>query len=56
MFALVAQYDLEFEHMDVKTAFLHDDFDETIYMSQPQVFIDIEKPNYVCLLKNHYIA
>ena len=33
--ALVAHFDLELHHMDVKTAFLNCDIDETIYMVQP---------------------
>jgi Reverse transcriptase (RNA-dependent DNA polymerase) len=36
--ALVAHFDLKLHQMDVKTAFLNDDIDECIYMSQP--------PNY----------
>jgi hypothetical protein len=31
--ALVADYDLDLHHMDVKTAFLNDDLDETIFMA-----------------------
>ena len=34
--ALVAHYDMAFEQMDVKTAFLHDDLEEQIYMEQPK--------------------
>ena len=32
MLAIVAHYDLELEQLDVKTAFLHGDLDEKIYM------------------------
>lgn len=49
MLALVAKYDIELEQMNVKIAFLHGDLDETIYMSQPQGFIDTKKQNHVCL-------
>ncbi|KAL6335699.1 hypothetical protein AAG906_032893 [Vitis piasezkii] len=36
--ALVAHYDLELHQMDVKTAFLNGNIDETIYMVQPENF------------------
>jgi hypothetical protein len=36
--ALVAYYDMALEQMDVKTAFLHGDLDEQIYMKQPEEF------------------
>ena len=35
MLALVAQYDLELVQLDVKTAFLHGDLNEEIYICQP---------------------
>jgi hypothetical protein len=31
---LVTHFDLELHQMDIKTAFLNDDIDECIYMSQ----------------------
>jgi len=34
LLALVAQYELELDQLDVKTAFLHGGLDEKIYMSQ----------------------
>lgn len=36
--ALAAQFDLELAQLDVKTAFLHGDLEEEIYMSQPDCF------------------
>ncbi|RDX96349.1 hypothetical protein CR513_21000, partial [Mucuna pruriens] len=36
---LVAYFDLELHQMDVKTAFLNGDIDETIYMVQPEIFV-----------------
>ncbi|KAL2248445.1 UNVERIFIED_CONTAM: Retrovirus-related Pol polyprotein from transposon TNT 1-94 [Sesamum indicum] len=49
--ALTAHYNWELKQMDVKTAFLHGDLDENIYMCQPTGFVDDSKPDYVCLLK-----
>ena len=37
--ALVAHFDLELHHMDVKTSFLNVNIDETIYMVQPENFV-----------------
>ena len=36
---LAANLELEVEHMDVKTTFLHDDLEEEIYMEQPMSFV-----------------
>ncbi|KAL2236677.1 UNVERIFIED_CONTAM: Retrovirus-related Pol polyprotein from transposon TNT 1-94 [Sesamum indicum] len=49
--ALTAHFDWELKQMDVKTAFLHGDLDECIYMRQPVGFIEKNKPDHVCLLK-----
>ncbi|KAK6143484.1 hypothetical protein DH2020_023832 [Rehmannia glutinosa] len=51
MLALVAQFDWELKQLDVKTAFLHGDLEEQIFMKQPEGFEDKSKPNHVCLLK-----
>ncbi|RVW97553.1 Retrovirus-related Pol polyprotein from transposon TNT 1-94 [Vitis vinifera] len=49
--ALVAHYDLELHQMDVKTAFLNDNIDETIYMVQPENFESNDSKQLVCRLK-----
>jgi hypothetical protein len=48
--SLVAMHDYELEQLDVKTAFLHGDLEEDIYMDQPDGFIVPGKENYVCKL------
>ncbi|KAJ9538265.1 hypothetical protein OSB04_030998 [Centaurea solstitialis] len=49
--ALVAHYDLEVHQMDVKTAFLNGNIDETIYMTQPENFALGDSKSMVCRLK-----
>ena len=49
LMAIVNQFNLELEQMDVKTTFLHGDLQETIYMEQPKGFV--EDKSRVCLLK-----
>ena len=43
--------DWELEQLDVKTAFLHGDLEETIYMHQPEGFVRPGDEDKVCLLK-----
>jgi hypothetical protein len=45
--AIVAHQDLDLEQLDVKTTFLHGEFEEEIYMSQPDGFQEREKEDYV---------
>jgi hypothetical protein len=51
LLSIVAMHDLELEKLDVKTAFLHGDLEEEIYMDQPDGFIVPGKENFVCKLK-----
>ena len=51
LLALVAQYELELDQFNVQTAFLHDDLEEEIYMSQPTGFKTARKENMICKLK-----
>ena len=48
---LATVLDLEIEQLDVKTAFLHGDLEEEIYMEQPEGFRVPGKENLVCRLK-----
>ena len=48
---LVASLDLELEQLDVKTAFLHVDLKEEIYMDQQEGFKVKWKEHMVCNLK-----
>jgi hypothetical protein len=50
-FGIVAMHDLELEQLDVKTAFLHGELKEEIYMDQPEGFVVPGKEDLVCKLK-----
>jgi hypothetical protein len=50
LLALVAQFDLELVQLDVKTAFLHGDLEEDIYMTQPDGFKVAGKKILLCKL------
>lgn len=48
--AMCATFDLHLEQLDVKTAFLHGDLKDEIYMLQPEGFEEKGKENLVCRL------
>jgi hypothetical protein len=49
--ALVAHYDMALEQMDMKTAFLHGDLEDQIYMEQPKGFSQLGQEHLVYKLK-----
>ncbi|BBN67512.1 transposable element gene, partial [Prunus dulcis] len=51
LLAMATQHDMEIEQMDVKTAFLHGDLKETIFMAQPEGFVEYGNENLVCQLR-----
>ena len=50
LLALVASGDMELHQLDIKTAFLNRELEETIYMQQPEGYAE-GGPNMVCHLK-----
>jgi hypothetical protein len=51
LMSLVATFDLDIEHMDVKTSFLHGDLEEEIYVKQLEGCVVKGKKYLVCKLK-----
>ena len=51
MLSIVVQFDMELEQMDVKTAFLHGELEEVIYMEQPRGYEQGSPEGTVCKLK-----
>ena len=55
LLSIAALHDLEIHQMDVKTAFLHDELEEEIYMEQPEGFVVPGQERKVCrLVKSLY--
>lgn len=48
--AIAAARDMDIHQMDVTSAFLNGELDETVYMRQPPGYTDPAHPNHVCLL------
>lgn len=51
VFTLAVTYNWDIQQVDVNNAFLNGTLKETVFMRQPEGFIDNSKPNHVCLLK-----
>ncbi|GJT60680.1 retrovirus-related pol polyprotein from transposon TNT 1-94 [Tanacetum coccineum] len=49
--SIVATKNMTIYQMDIKTAFLNGELREVVYVSQPEGFVDLDKPNYVYRLK-----
>ena len=49
--AIAAYFDYEIWQMDVKTAFLHGNLTEDVYMIQPEGFVDPTRASKVCKLR-----
>jgi hypothetical protein len=49
-------HNYELEQLDVKTAFLHGELEEVIYMDQPEGFVESGKENLVCRLKKSFYS
>ena len=51
LLAVTTFLDLELDQMDVRTAFLHGNLDEEIFVTQPEGFIEEGTEDMMCLLK-----
>ena len=48
--AMVTQFDVELEQIDIKTIFLHGELEEKIYMKQPEGYIQEGQENKAYIL------
>ena len=55
LLSIATFYDYEIWQMDVKTAFLNGNLEESIYMSQPEGFIKQDQEQKVCKLKKIHL-
>ena len=50
VFALAVHHGWEIQQIDINNAFLHGKLHETVYMNQPQGFVNTNLPTHVCRL------
>ena len=51
LLSMVVKFGMALEQLDVKTAFLHGNLEEQIYMSHPEGYVNKGSEKMVCLLK-----